>query len=211
MTFDADTGVRTFDTLPEGALSRGVPNECAALEIHHGPFSHPLMRAILHKFGKVAFARSSACMEFNDFLHRIKAGGRTCLEIGTYQGISAVMLAPFFERVVCVSVDDDMRRIIKRDIVAYLGLQNRIQFFDCKDNEEKARVIRDQEFDFAYCDGDHAHDTSFDFELVRHCGRVLFHEYWPIQEPVFRLVNSLPQHQITRADYDCFAFWDASK
>jgi hypothetical protein len=179
-------------------------------EIKYGPFSNPLLRATLLQFGKTAFARSSACMEFESFLKRINAGGKTCLEIGTYQGMSAVILSQFFERVICVSVDDDMRRIIKHDIIKYLGIQN-IRFFDVKNNEEKHKLVRNFTFDFCYSDGDHANDTASDFALVQHCGRVLFHEYWPLQPSVWNLVNALPQDEVTRAEYDCFAYWERKK
>lgn len=186
---------------PEG-LEVAIPSP-----IEHGAWSNPLMEKTLRKFGTMAFARSSACMEFEAFLKRIGAAGGTCLEIGTYQGITAIILSQFFDRVICVSVDDDPRRIIKRDIVAYLGIKN-IRFFDVKSNAEKAKLIGDLDFQFAYSDGDHAHDAQLDFDLVKRCGRVLFHEYWAIQAQVFNLVNSLPQDEITRASFDCFAYWN---
>src|SRR4029077_16422318 len=102
-------------------------------DITYGPFSNPLLKKTLLRFGKTSFARSSVCMEFESFLQRIGASGRTCLEIGTYQGMSAVVLSKYFERVICVTVDVDKRRIIKHDIVEYLGIKN-IRFFDVKDN-----------------------------------------------------------------------------
>lgn len=175
--------------------------------IQYGAWANPLWEKVLRKFGTMAFARCSACMEFEAFLKRIGAGGRTCLEIGTYQGMSAVILSQFFERVICVSVDDDPRRIIKRDIVDYLGITN-IRFFDVKNNAEKAKIVGDLDFDFAYSDGDHTHDTQADFDLVKRCGRVLQHEYWPLQPSVWNLVNSLPETEITRAQFDCFAYWE---
>lgn len=178
-------------------------------EITNGPFSNVYFRRILKTFGKTAFARSSACMEFESFLECIHAGGDTCIEIGTYQGITAVILSQFFKKVVCVSVDDDPRRIIKHDIVSDLGINN-ITFYDVKNNREKGALVASQRFDFAYVDGDHVHDTYTDFELVRRCGRVLFHEYWPLQPPVWNLVNSLPQNEIIRAQHDCFAYWKKS-
>lgn len=171
-----------------------------------GPFSSPLMSKILERFGKRAFARSSACMEFEAFLKRIGAGGGTCLEIGTYHGITAVLLSQYFDRVVCVSVDNDPGSLLKHEIVKFLGIKN-IEFHDCQNNEEKAKIIKQLRFDFCYQDGDHTHDTYTDFDLVQRCGRVLFHEFWPLQAPVFNLVNELPQEEITVASYDCFAFW----
>lgn len=175
-------------------------------DIEFGAFSNPLLKKVMAEFGKMAFARSAACMEFESFLRRIKAGGDTCLEIGTYQGITALVLSQFFKQVICVSVDEDMSRIIKHDIVEFLKVKN-IRFIDVKDNAEKRKVIEGLEFDFAFSDGDHVHDTVEDFNLVKRCGRVLFHEFWPLQPPVHNLVMSLPRDEVTFAHFDCFAFW----
>lgn len=176
-------------------------------EITYGAFSNPLLNAIFKKFGKKAFARSSALMEFEPFLKRIGASGKTCLEIGTYHGITAIILAQYFKRVVCVSVDNDPESLLKHEIVKHLGIRN-IQFIDLDNNSQKRQQVESLKFDFCYMDGDHTHDTHTDFELVKRCGRVLFHEYWPIQAPVWNLVNSLPQDEVTRAEYDCFAYWN---
>lgn len=183
-------------------------------EITFGPFSSPLMSRIFKRFGKKAFGRSSACSEFESFLRqifRIAPGdqnlisGKTCLEIGTFHGITAIILSQFFDRVVCVSIDE--MPVMKREIVDYLGIKN-IAFYDAKDNADKAKFIADLDFDFCYQDGDHTHDTLTDFALVKRCGRVLLHEYWPLQPPVWNLVNALPQDEVTRAKFDCLALWE---
>lgn len=179
-------------------------------DITHGAFANPYFKAVLAKFGKTAFARSSACMEFEAFLRRIGAGGKCALEIGTYQGSSAIILSQFFERVVCVSVDVDPHRIIKHEIVDYLGIKN-IQFYDVKDNAEKKQIVDGIKFDFAYSDGDHAHDTREDFDMVKRCGRVLQHEAWPLSPTVWNLMHELPANEVIWADHDCFAYWDRKR
>lgn len=173
-----------------------------------GPFSNPALSAIMRKYGKTAFGRSSACMEFEHFLRMIRAG-RTdgvCLEIGTFHGITAIILSQYFDRVVCVTKEDDGAIPLKHELVNFLGVKN-ITFHDIKSNAEKPALINGLAFDFCYQDGDHTNDTLTDFELVKRCGNVLFHEYWPLQPPVWNLVNSLPQNEIVRAAHDCFAFW----
>ncbi|MBI3150076.1 MAG: class I SAM-dependent methyltransferase [Betaproteobacteria bacterium] len=185
---------------------RTDPEEALRGDITHGAFSHPLLKEVMRQFGRTAFGRSSACMEFDAFLRRIGARGKTCLEIGTMHGITAILLAQYFRRVVCVSVDRAQDRGLKHEIVRALGITN-ITFHDVENNAEKAKVISGLDFDFCYSDGDHARDARADFELVRRCGRVLFHEYWPIQPPVWNLVNELPPEEVTRAQFDCFAYW----
>jgi hypothetical protein len=198
---DDPRGLRRIKTQPadEGEPIKG--------DITFGAFANPLLKQVLAQFGKPAFARSAACMEFEAFLRRINAGGKTCLEIGTYQGITALVLSQFFEQVICVSVDEDKSRIIKYDIVEFLDIEN-IRFIDVENNEAKRKAIEGLEFDFAFSDGDHVNDTLDDFDLVKRCGRVLLHEYWPLQPPVWNLVNSLPPDEITRACFDCFAYWE---
>lgn len=179
-------------------------------DITHGAFANPLLKEVLRRFGKPAFARSSACMEFEAFLRRIRGARRdgVCLEIGTYHGISALVLSQFFERVVCVSVDEYPEKLMKRQIVEALGVTN-IEFHDVPNNAGKRRIVDALAFDFCYSDGDHVNDTRADWELVRRCGRVLFHEAWPIQAPVWNLCHSLPADEVTWAEHDCFAYWQA--
>lgn len=184
-------------------------------EITFGPFASPYMKEIMRAFGKSAFGRSSACAEFESFLVglcKTRAArewplGRTCLEIGTFYGITAVLLSQFFERVICVSVDLQSDKQMKCRIVDHLGIKN-IVFYDAKDNADKAAFIHAAKFDFCYQDGDHTNDSESDFALVERCGRVLFHEYWPLQPAVWNLVNRLPQDEVTRARFDCLAYWE---
>jgi len=185
--------------------------------VEFGALRNPQLGRVLEEFGAEAFRRCSVMMEFEAFLQRMldtrvmrsNASEMTCLEIGSYNGISALVLAQYFKRVVCVSIDDRPGELLKHRIVSSLGVSN-IEFIDCEDNDEKAAIIRELEFGFCYQDGDHLHDTRFDFELVKRCGRVLLHEYWPLQPSVWNLVNELPQDEITRAQFDCLAYWHAS-
>lgn len=175
-------------------------------DITHGAFSNYYMKKLLGHYGKTIFGRASVCMEFEAFLKVIKAGGKCCLEIGTFNGISAVILSQFFDKVICVSVDKIDDRKKKYDVFKFLGITN-IQCFDVDTNKEKDDLIKKLEFDFCYQDGDHTRDTRSDFELVKRCKRVLFHEAWPLQAPVWNLINSLPQDEVTWAQYDALAYW----
>src|SRR5262245_41507622 len=105
-------------------------------EITFGPFASRLMKKIFQRFGKRAFGRSSACAEFEDFLYfilRKKADGSQpqgcCLEVGTFHGITAILLSQFFERVVCVTIDE--MPTMRKEIIEYLGIKN-IAVYDAK-------------------------------------------------------------------------------
>jgi SAM-dependent methyltransferase len=183
--------------------------EMMSEKVPYGALANPQLHSVLKKFGPIAFKRCSVMMEFEAFLKRVLAGRKlgTCLEIGTFNGISAIVLAQYFERVVCVSVDDRPRELLKQRIVEHLGITN-VEFFDCTSNEEKAGIVKGLDFDFCYQDGDHKNDTFTDFDLVQRCGRVLFHEVWEIQPAVCELVRSLPDDEITMAHFDCLAYWE---
>ena len=191
----------------------GESAEPILCEVTRGPFAHPMMLKILRAYGRRAFARSSACQGFIGFLDRIKAGegGGVALEIGTYHGITALLLAERFDKVISVSVDDeDPGRLLKRELAEFTGTKN-IEFYDAKDNREKGEIVRALSFDFAYSDGDHMRDTIADWKLVNRCGRVLFHEVWPLQPAVWNLVNSLPPEEVTRCDDDILAYWESRR
>jgi hypothetical protein len=114
-------------------------------------------------------------------------------------------MSQYFDQVVCVSIDE--MPVMKRELVDFLGIKN-ISFYDAKDNADKAAFVNALQFDFCYQDGDHTHDTLTDFQLVKRCGRILFHEYWPLQPAVWNLVNSLPSQEVIRAQFDCLAYWE---
>lgn len=147
----------------------------------------------IHKhFGGAVFRRSSVFHELKRVLEDNHIRGRTCFEIGTWNGITAVILSRYFKRVVTVDI---FHNPIRHEIVKHLGITN-IEFVDIKDNAEKAQVAKRTPFDFAYVDGNHAEDTQSDWDLVNHCGRVLFQECLPMQPPVWDLVRSLPDTEV---------------
>lgn len=148
--------------------------------------------AIHQRFGGEVFRRSSVFHELKRFLQQCEVRGDTCVEIGTWNGITAVVLSQFFRRVVSMDI---FHNPVRHEIVAHLGIKN-VEFVDLTGNEHKAEVLRGLDFDFAYLDGNHADDTELDWRLARRCGRVLFQECLPMQPPVYNLVRSLPPDEV---------------
>lgn len=142
------------------------------------------LMTVFERHGPAAFRRSSVLEGFETFLKERDFRGHTCVEIGTLKGLTALVLARYFTRVVTVDIVDDPQ---KREIAAMLGVKN-IAFVNVRNNAEKAEVIRAVNFDAAFVDGDHARDTESDFALVKRCGRVLFHEFWDVQPAVKRTI-----------------------
>lgn len=161
-----------------------------------------MMLTALQKFGGGIFRRSSVFHGLARFLEANKVRGKTCFEIGSWNGLTAAVLSRHFRRVVSVDI---AHNAIKHEVMRELGVTN-VKFIDIANNGHKAEIASQLDFDFAYLDGDHAHDTPDDFRMTEKAGRVLFHEAWAHQDPVFRLVQGLDQREVVYGGI-CFALW----
>lgn len=162
--------------------------------------SNPRMLAVFQKFGPRVFRRSSIFHGLEYFLRQNEIRGKLCYEVGTWNGLTAAVLSEFFDEVVTVDIAHNPE---KHQILDYLGIKN-VRCIDIEGNQEKS--LKGLKIDCAFLDGNHAEDTESDFDLVKHCGRVIFHEVWEFQSPVWGLVHSLPQDEVTYGGM-CFALW----
>lgn len=143
-------------------------------------------------------------------------GYRTVLEIGTYRGASAAEMSRYVDRVVTVDLAVGQLEHFgeKWDRNAFwksLDVHN-CEFKAVRSDCEKADLVKGLDFDIAFIDGAHdAHGVRFDFSLVRHCGRVLFHDAddnGPGRENyVYEFIKTLPAEQVEFMDI--FAYWRA--
>lgn len=165
----------------------------------------PQLVSIVKSFGIDAFRRSSVLEGFETFIQRHNFKGRRCVEIGTCKGLTAIVLARHFREVVSIDIVPDKERA---EIAKHVGATN-VRFVTVADNFEKAAVVNTLTFDAAYVDGDHARDTATDFALVRRGNRVLFHEYWEAQPPVWTLINMLVRRGENVVTEGKLALWTA--
>ena len=135
---------------------------------------------------------------------------RRVLEIGTYRGVSSAYISQFCDRVITI---DLVKGKLERDNQVFnrgkfwraLNIHN-IDLRLVRSNSEKAEVVSKEDFDFAFIDGDHSFEgVSVDFDLVKRCGAVLFHDYLPGND-VARFVDGLKP---AARQIDMFAFWNA--
>jgi len=141
---------------------------------------------------------------------------RHALEIGTFRGVGAAALSLYCERVTTIDLKHGQLEVMGEPFDRYalweqLG-RNNIDLHLVEDNAEKAEIVNALDFDIAFIDG--AHQTAgvtFDFNLVKRCGTVLFHDYdrrgGPGQDDVANFVDSLPKAQVQAMDI--FALWTA--
>lgn len=140
-------------------------------------------------------------------------GFKTVLEIGTYRGVSAAEIAKYCDKVITIDLEEGQLErtdngFNRARLWRTLGLNN-IELQLVKDDAHKTKLINSLDFDFAFVDGAHDAGVNLDWELVKKCGAVLFHDYDTSGRPhlsyVYNLVNSLPKEQVKIIDI--FAYW----
>ena len=142
---------------------------------------------VYERFGPLAFRRSSVLEGFEKFINDHGFRGDTVVEIGTLKGLTAIVLARHFKRVITIDIVEDQQ---SAEISQFLGVGN-IEFHAVRDNAEKYDLIAGLGFDAAYVDGNHKDDTLTDFQSVHRCGCVMLHEHWNPQPAVVKLVAGL--------------------
>ena len=101
---------------------------------------------------------------------------RRILEIGTFQGLTAAVLADYADSVVTLDIQ---RQPTCEQVWDIFDVKSKITQIIVKDNAEKGDVVRGQDFDMAFIDGAHGRqEVAFDFGIVRQkCQHALFHDY----------------------------------
>lgn len=169
-------------------------------------------------YGEKAFRKSA--LNIRDgagVFDRVLGDGRyrRVLEIGTYKGISTAYIAQFVDRVITIDLEvgkleTNGETFDRESFWANMGATN-IELKLVSGYNEKAEFIRGlpvKAFDLAFIDAG-KNDIADDFNLVQHCGTVLFHDYdrrgKPELDAVYNFVNALPKHEIEVLDI--FALW----
>jgi len=146
-------------------------------------------------------------------------GYRTIIEIGTYRGCSAAEMSQYCERVITIDLKHGKLEVNNEDwnrekFWKSLGVTN-VESRVVADDAEKIEMVKTLDFDFAFIDGGHdAASVRADFEIVKRCGRVLFHdaddnrlrEINPgAPNHVFEFIDTLPKDRVQFNDI--FALW----
>ena len=105
------------------------------------------------------------------------------VEIGTQMGLSAAVWAYFADTVTTIDI---LKYRIRDSVLETAGVTDRVVPVVVCTDAQKAHVISRLTFDMAFVDGDHRKletdgvvfcPAQLDFDLVRRCGSVLFHDY----------------------------------
>ena len=137
---------------------------------------------------------------------------KTVLEIGTYRGVSAAVMSQY-AKVHTIDLFEGKLELAGEEFDRYklweeLGASG-ITLHLVEDDVEKAGLIKTLDFDLAFIDGAHEETVKDDFEMVKRCRNVLFHDVddrgQPCLNRVFDFVNSLPREEVKL--FDIFALW----
>ena len=94
-------------------------------------------------------------------------------------------------------------RAIREELSIFLVINNMI---DHEASRERIKIeLEDIEFDTAFIDGNHkAKQVEDDFEIVKHCGRVIFHDIAENYVNVIELMEKIGAKRINE-----FGYWEA--
>ena len=132
------------------------------------------------------------------------------LEIGTARGMSAIILTHWVD--VVHTIDIYKSEWIPH-IWAEAGVEGRVKQIIVKDDKEKAQAVAGLDFEMANIDGAHTRPAvQIDFDLTKHCGLLLFHDYpraFGDRDGPGWVLGRQKEGAVT--DLRPFAWWEASK
>ena len=181
-------------------------------------FSSPMREKIIAKWGPHILKKSIISIRGGAGVLPMVLEGkgvRTALEIGTYRGVGAAEISQYVDRVITVDLkrgklEGNGEKWDRHAFWAGLGITN-IDLVLVENDAEKAAFVNVMNFDFALIDGAHDPTVRNDFDLVKRCGHVLFHDAdrrgKPDKDHVIDFIESLPKGQVTYLDI--FAEWKA--
>lgn len=164
---------------------------------------------LLRNFGRMGLHRSILKERtgdetiFRNFL--LGANPKNIVEIGTASGVSALIEADYAH--VC-TIDVVLFPTALTIWYKYKRLDD-IDYYIVNSEDDKSKLIKSLDFDFAFIDGCHEYDfVKLDFECVKRCGQVLFHDYFApgsefdsghwgkVKNGVKDFVDSLPKEEV---------------
>jgi hypothetical protein len=191
---------------------------------------HQLAHDLINKYGQKILKKSA--LHLKDGAEDIeyfmqKNPIETAIEIGTFRGVTSLLMANYCKKLITFDLYEGQLEYLLNDFEWGQGDRwidtpyrqqlwfpygtDNIFFLPVEDNKKKAYYLRELNYDFAFIDGDHSYEgVKADFEMVKDCGRVLFHDYDKAEGkscPVRDFINSIKEGYIeTTTD---FAYWEA--
>ena len=140
--------------------------------------------------------------QFRDILRPLNI--KRAVEIGTFRGVSSAVIAHYADNLMTVDLNYCQTAL---ELWWYFGVKDKIEAVIIDSDDDKEQLLGPMDFDFAFIDGSHEReDVAFDFEQVKKCGRVLFHDYGIDGCPgPTEFIDTLPDSQVKKMRP--FALW----
>ena len=177
-----------------------------------------IIEKIIQQYGEKTLRKSAMNIRRGGGVFEAVLNGKrhwTVLEIGTYKGVSSAVLSQHCAMVHTIDLrygklEQNLTTWDRNAFWNSLGISN-VALHLVDDDKEKADVIRTHHFDLAFIDGGHTTAAvQRDFELVKHCGRVLFHDADDNgpgkKNDVHNFIKTLDQTKVVFMD-SIFALW----
>ena len=204
--------------LPNWVKSPDALNYMYGRYIETGSKRTPYYYHILNMFGRMGVHRSILVSFEDETIFRLILDvnkPKVFLEIGTAAGVSALIASDYSKVITIDKYDFPTKYILWNSF----GVSDKIQPLLTPTEEEKKATIDKLDFDLAFIDAVHTYEgVKADFELVKRCGKVLFHDYmFPGSEfernghwgdvvcGVKKFVDELPKDEVIIREP--FAFW----
>jgi len=112
---------------------------------------------------------------FSNIVASIEPVPKNIVEVGTYFGISTAILAS-----ICTVYTFDIKYYSETEHVwnkFKTIIDGNIFYYIVENSDKTKEILKNISFDFAFVDSVHDYENAkIDFEVVKKCGRVLFHD-----------------------------------
>lgn len=127
------------------------------------------------------------------------------VEIGVWRGVTTALLAHYSKGVLAIDINYQEHALY---LWKFFGVFKKIEFVQVENNEAKRELLEGTTFDFAFIDAMHTYDdVKLDFECVKKCERVLFHDYGGERfTGVTQFIDELPEEEVFKQTP--FAYWE---
>ena len=155
-----------------------------------------MQKKLMEKFGN--HINHMSCVYLHDgenclrhFLEKLKPL-KEVIEIGTYQGVSACILAEYAEKVYTFDIE---KQKLTDDIISFAG-NGKVKAFIVKNRKTEAedinKILDKNKVDLVFIDGEHFHgELEKDYEMVKDFKTILVHDYHPDFKEVYDFCNGL--------------------
>ena len=142
--------------------------------------------------------------ELQKILSGINPVPKTIVELGTFNGLSALVMAG-----ICDVHTFDVHYFKEaKEIWNQFKTRGKITSYVVKNCHEIGQILKSINFDFAFVDVVHEKEPTREaFELVKDCGRVLFHDNFERFPGVMELCNEIGAKRI---EY-YFGYWEGKR